>query len=76
MRAKTCKKEVDELYTTNENRTCCKEWNIQLTEAKLKIPRLSKKKRIPKEITSKTKIGNTKQALSLNQIKAKLKETS
>jgi len=74
---------ADKLYATNKNRKWCKEKGIRLTatpkgKPKIKTPYQKRKER--KEYGRRNhiegKIGNAKQAYNLNQIKAKLKETS
>jgi IS5 family transposase len=75
--------QADKIYATNENRIWCKERNIRLTAtpkgrpAKKTAAQIRKEK---KEYAERNhiegRIGNAKQSFSLNQIKAKLKETS
>ena len=75
--------QVDKIYGSNENRTWCKERNIRLTVSP-KGPETKKsqyqKKKIKKEYAERNqiegKIGQAKQGYKLNQIKAKLKDTS
>lgn len=75
--------QADKIYATNENRKWCKERDIRLT-ATPKGPKVEKtareKRKEKKEYAERNhiegRIGNAKQALSLNQIKAKLKDTS
>lgn len=75
--------QADKIYATNANRKWCRERNIRLTA----IPKGKKPKQTPaqKRKTKKEygernavegRIGNAKQVLSLNEIKAKLKQTS
>jgi hypothetical protein len=75
--------QADKLYATNENRAWCKEKMIRLTATPKgrpvkKTPAQKRKER--KEYAERNhiegRIGNAKQAFSLNQIKAKLKLTS
>ena len=75
--------QADKIYATNENRAWCKERNIRITatpkgRAVEKTARQKAKER--KEYGERNqiegRIGNAKQAYSLNQIKAKLKNTS
>jgi hypothetical protein len=75
--------QADKIYATNENRNWCKEKNIRLTATPKGRPvkkTARQKRKEKKEYTERNhiegRIGNAKQALSLNQIKAKLKETS
>lgn len=74
---------ADKIYTTNENRTWCKENNIRLSATpKGKPPKLSayqkskRKKEYGRRNQIEGKIGQAKQGYGLNQIKAKLKNTS
>ena len=75
--------QADKIYATNENRKWCKDRHIRLTatpkgRAVEKTARQKAKER--KEYGERNqiegRIGNAKQAYSLNQIKAKLKNTS
>lgn len=75
--------QVDKIYGTNQNRNWCKKHGIRITvsqkgRSKQRTPAQKRKER--KEYSERNqvegKIGNAKQALSLNQIKAKLRETS
>ena len=75
--------QVDKIYGTNQNRTWCKERNIRITVTpKGKTKELSpyQKKKLKKEYAERNqiegKIGQAKQGYRLNQIKAKLKNTS
>ena len=75
--------QVDKIYGTNKNRTWCKSKGIRITVAskgKSTEKTASQKRKEAKEYAERNhvegKIGNAKQALSLNQIKAKLKDTS
>lgn len=75
--------QVDKIYGTNENRTWCKAHNIRMTvSAKGKPKKLSpyQKKKYKKEYAERNqiegKIGQAKQGYGLNQVKAKLKNTS
>jgi len=74
---------ADKLYATNANRKWCKEKGIRLTAT----PKAKRKKRTPYQKRKERneyarrnhiegRIGNAKQAYNLNQIKAKLKQTS
>jgi transposase, IS5 family len=73
----------DKIYHTNDNRRWCSERAIRLT-ATPKGPKIKKtayqKRKERKEYAERNhiegRIGNAKQALSLNQIKAKLQGTS
>ena len=74
---------ADKIYSTNENRTWCKDNNIRLSATpKGKPPKLSayQKAKLKKEYGRRHqiegKIGQAKQGYGLNQIKAKLKNTS
>jgi len=74
---------IDKIYATNENRTWCKENNIRLTATpKGKPKKLSpyqkrkRKKEFGRRNQIEGKIGQAKQGYALNQIKAKLKDTS
>ena len=75
--------QADKIYATNENRTWCKERNIRLTATPKgrPVPKTAAQKRKEKKEYAERnhiegRIGNAKQSFSLNQIKAKLKETS
>lgn len=74
---------ADKIYWTNENRKWCTERNIRMSatpKGKPKEMTPSEKRKRKKEFGERNhvegKIGNAKQAYSLNQIKAKLKSTS
>jgi len=75
--------QCDKIYHTNDNRTWCSERGIRMTALpKGPKPKLSayEKRKQRDEYAERNhiegRIGNAKQALSLNQIKAKLKGTS
>lgn len=75
--------QADKIYATNENRTWCKERNIRITAtpkgkpvAKTARQKQKEKKEYGERNQIEGRIGNAKQAYSLNQIKAKLKDTS
>lgn len=75
--------QADKIYATNKNRAWCKERNIRLTATPKGRPvkKTARQKRKEKQEYSERnqiegRIGNSKQVYSLNQIKAKLKETS
>lgn len=75
--------QVDKIYGTNQNRKWCKQHGIRMTvsqKGKPKEKTAAQKRKERKEYAERNqvegKIGNAKQALSLNQIKAKLRETS
>jgi len=75
--------QCDKIYHTNDNRTWCRRNNIRMTALpKGPKPKLSayQKRKKRDEYAERNhiegRIGNAKQALSLNQIKAKLKDTS
>ena len=75
--------QCDKIYHTNDNRRWCKERNIRMTALpKGPKPTLSayQKRKQRDEYAERNhiegRIGNAKQALSLNQIKAKLQSTS
>ena len=75
--------QCDKIYHTNDNRSWCTERGIRLTALpKGPKPKLSayEKKKQRDEYAERNhiegRIGNAKQALSLNQIKAKLQDTS
>lgn len=75
--------QCDKIYHTNDNRSWCRERGIRMTAAP-KGPKPTQtayqKRKKRKEYTERNhiegRIGNAKQALSLNQIKAKLRDTS
>ena len=74
---------ADKIYATNENRTWCKDNKIRLSATpKGKPPKLSayqkskRKKEYGRRNQIEGKIGQAKQGYGLNQIKAKLKNTS
>jgi len=74
---------VDKIYTTNNNRKWCEERNIRLSAtprgrpAKLSAYQKAKrKKEFARRNQIEGKIGQSKQGYKLNQIKAKLKNTS
>lgn len=75
--------QCDKIYHTNANRNWCREHGIRITAAP-KGPKLQKtayqKRKERNEYSERNhiegRIGNAKQALSLNKIKAKLKTTS
>lgn len=75
--------QADKIYATNENRAWCKERKIRLTATPKGRPvrkTARQKRKEKKEYAERNqiegRIGNAKQTYSLNQIKAKLKETS
>ena len=75
--------QCDKIYHTNDNRTWCSERGIRMTALpKGPKPKLSayEKRKQRDEYAERNhiegRIGNAKQALSLNQIKAKLQGTS
>ena len=75
--------QVDKIYGSNKNRKWCKERNIRLTVVeKGKKPELTEyqKRKRKKEYNERNQIegkfGQAKQAYSLNDIKAKLSNTS
>ncbi|REL24529.1 hypothetical protein DYD21_18245 [Rhodohalobacter sp. SW132] len=75
--------QCDKIYHTNNNRTWCSTRNIRMTALpKGPKPKLStyEKRKQRGEYAERNhieeRIGNAKQALSLNQIKAKLQGTS
>lgn len=75
--------QCDKIYHTNDNRRWCTERGIRMTAAAKgpKSPKTAYQKRKERaEYAERNhiegRIGNAKQALSLNQIKAKLKNTS
>ncbi|MDP2302532.1 MAG: IS5 family transposase [Ignavibacteria bacterium] len=74
---------IDKIYATNENRTWCKENGIRLSATPKGRPKKQsayQKAKSRKEYGRRNqiegKIGQSKQAFGLNQIKAKLKNTS
>ena len=75
--------QADKIYATNQNRKWCKEKGIRLTASPKGKPRQQsayQKARSKKEYAERNaiegRIGNAKQAYSLNEIKARLKATS
>jgi transposase, IS5 family len=75
--------QADKIYATNQNRAWCKERGIRLTATPKGRPvekTARQKRKEKKEYAERNhiegRIGNAKQVLSLNQIKAKLKDTS
>jgi len=75
--------QCDKIYHTNDNRTWCSQRDIRMTALpKGPKPKLSayEKRKQRDEYAERThiegRIGNAKQSLSLNQIKAKLQDTS
>ncbi len=75
--------QVDQIYGTNQNRSWCKERNIRMTvKQKGKSKSLSRyqKRKLKKEFNERNqiegKIGQAKQGYGLNQIMAKLSDTS
>lgn len=75
--------QADKIYATNENRRWCAENNIRLTATPKGRPpkKTARQKRQERNEYAERnhiegRIGNGKQAFSLNQIKAKLKDTS
>ena len=75
--------QADKIYATNANRAWCKERSICLTATPKGRPiekTARQKRKEKKEYAERNhiegRIGNAKQAFSLNQIKAKLKDTS
>ncbi len=74
---------ADKIYTTNENRAWCKEKSIRLSAKPKGRPKKitpyqksKQKKEYSRRNQIEGKIGQTKQGYGLNQIKAKLKDTS
>jgi len=74
---------ADKIYWTNKNRKWCKENGIRLTATPKGRPvektahqKRKEKKEFARRNHVEGKIGNAKQAYNLNQIKAKLKNTS
>ena len=75
--------QVDKIYGTNKNRTWCKSKNIRMTVApkgKTKELTAYQKRKRKKELSERNqiegKIGQAKQGYKLNEIKAKLNQTS
>ena len=75
--------QADKIYATNDNRNWCKENGIRLTATPKGKPvkqsayqKAKTKKEYAERNAVEGRIGNAKQAYSLNQIKAKLKTTS
>jgi DNA-directed RNA polymerase subunit E'/Rpb7 len=75
--------QVDKIYGTNKNRRWCKEKKIRMTVAqkgKTKEHSVYEKRKSKKEFNERNqiegKIGQAKQGYGLNQIKAKLSDTS
>lgn len=75
--------QADKIYATNYNRNWCKENGIRLTASpkgkpvpKSAYQKAKSKKEYAERNAIEGRIGNAKQAYSLNQIKAKLKITS
>ena len=75
--------QADKIYATNENRKWCKQNNIRLTATpkgrpveKTAYQKAKEKKEYAERNAVEGRIGNAKQTYSLNQIKAKLKNTS
>lgn len=73
----------DKIYATNQNRAWCKERNIRITATPKGRPvgktarqKAKERKEYGERNQVEGRIGNAKQAFSLNQIKAKLKDTS
>ncbi len=74
---------ADKLYATNANRKWCKENGVRLTATpkgkpakKTAYQKRKERKEYGRRNHIEGKIGNAKQAYNLNQIKAKLKQTS
>jgi hypothetical protein len=74
---------ADKIYWTNKNRKWCSEHQIRLTATpkgrkpkKTAYQKRKEKKEYARRNHVEGKIGNAKQAYNLNQIKAKLKNTS
>ncbi len=74
---------ADKIYWTNKNRKWCKENGVRLTATPKGRPiektahqKRKEKKEFARRNHIEGKIGNAKQAYNLNQIKAKLKNTS
>jgi len=75
--------QADKIYATNLNRKWCKENGVRLTASPKGKPvpqsayqKAKSKKEYAERNAVEGRIGNAKQAYSLNQIKAKLKSTS
>lgn len=75
--------QADKIYATNENRKWCRERNIRLTAQpkgkpteKTAYQKRKEKKEYGERNQIEGRIGNGKQAHTLNEIKAKLKDTS
>ena len=75
--------QADKIYATNDNRTWCRQRDIRLTATpkghsvkKTARQKSKEKKEYGERNHIEGRIGNAKQAFSLNQIKAKLKNTS
>ena len=75
--------QADKIYATNKNRNWCKENSIRMTAAtkgkpvkKSAYQKAKSKKEYAERNATEGRIGNAKQAYSLNEIKAKLKSTS
>ena len=75
--------QADKIYATNHNRTWCKENGVRLTASPKGKPvpqsayqKAKSKKEYAERNAVEGRIGNAKQAYSLNEIKAKLKSTS
>ena len=75
--------QVDKIYGTNKNRKWCKERNIRMTvtpKGKPKEMTQYQKRKHKKELAERNevegKIGQSKQGYRLNQVKAKLSQTS
>lgn len=75
--------QADKIYATNKNRNWCKENSIRMTAAtkgkpvkKSAYQKAKSKKEYAERNAIEGRIGNAKQAYSLNEIKAKLKSTS
>jgi IS5 family transposase len=75
--------QVDQIYGTNKNRAWCQERNIRMTvksKGRQKQKSQYEKRKMRKELSERNqvegKIGQAKQGYRLNQIKAKLSDTS
>lgn len=75
--------QADKIYATNHNRKWCKENGVRLTASPKGKPapqsayqKAKSKREYAERNAVEGRIGNAKQAYSLNQIKAKLKSTS
>jgi len=75
--------QADKIYATNENRKWCKENGIRITATPKGKPtkktarqKAKERKEYGERNQIEGRIGNAKQSYSLNQIKAKLKDTS